>query len=261
MVFIRKSYAKVNIFLKITGFRDGYHQILSRFMRVDSLFDTITFIPVEDKSRSFRLEGFSDIPVEKNIITKAYHALYQATGNREILDYFSNHRVYVEKNIPAQAGLGGGSSNAGVFLNMANEICRLKLTKKELAKIGAELGADVPFFVYGFDSANISGFGEVVEKFDEKALDLEVFTPDIECNTAKVYQQYRKNSRDKIIDRSEFEDWSNLRSKDILEQIQEPEKLNDLFRPAIELCPKLLEFKSSGSFFSGSGSSFFKVKK
>jgi len=53
---------------------------------------------------------------------------------------------------------------------MVNRVCNLKLSLDQLAKIGAEVGADVPFFVYGFDSANVSGFGEIVEPFDEERI-------------------------------------------------------------------------------------------
>ncbi len=252
-----KSYAKVNIFLKITGFKDGYHQILSRFMRVKSLYDEIEFVKAE--CESFTVEGV-DIPTKENIITKAFYALNRATGNLDILEFFYNYKVVIKKNIPTQAGLGGGSSNAGVFLNMVNEVCSLGLSKDELAKIGSEVGADVPFFVYGFDSANVSGFGEVVEKFDEEALNLEIFTPPVNCNTAKVYQIYRQKNRKKIIDIDSFKDWQKKESLRLLREINSPALLNDLYQPALELCPKLKAYQKEGYFFSGSGSSFFKLK-
>jgi len=259
VIYLKKSYPKVNIFLKITGYKDGYHTISSRFMKVKSLYDTISFIPTTTKSNNFRLEGFDTIPVEQNIITKAYNALFKATKNRDILKYFSTHKVYVEKNIPTQAGLGGGSSNAGVFLNMTNEVCRLGLNKDELAQIGSKIGADVPFFIYDFDSANVTGFGEIVEKFEEEALDLEIFTPPVACNTKAIYQKYRANNLGKDVDFEDFRSWTQTDSKTLLSKIKEPKLLNDLFLPALSLCPELKEYQRDGYYFSGSGSSFFRM--
>ena len=154
----KKSYAKVNIFLKIVGVRDNYHLIASRFVRVKNLFDTISFIKKEVES--FTLEGDFSCSLEKNTVFKAYKELENFDGVKE---FFKHNIVKIEKNIPEFAGLGGGSSNCATFLNMVNEACNLNLNKEELAKIGSNIGADVPFFVYEFDSANVSGIGELLK--------------------------------------------------------------------------------------------------
>jgi len=253
-----KSFAKVNIFLKITGLKEfngkTLHTLNSRFVLVKNLYDTIEFVP--SNCDSFTIEGLN-IPKEQNIIYKAYKALNQYTGDLDILEFFYNHKVVVNKNIPMGAGLGGGSSNAATFMNMVKEYCNLKVSTKELAEIGATLGADVPFFIYGYNSANVSGFGEIIEPFKEEPLNIEIITPPIHCDTAKVYKEFDKEYLDKI----ETNNGLTLmlqKSKDILEHIKDPSQLNDLYLPALKLYPNLKEYQKDGYFFSGSGSSFFK---
>jgi len=97
-----KAHAKVNIFLKITGHKDGYHTLLSRFMRVEDLYDTITFEPCE--CETFPIEGCDDVPLESTTIYKAYNALNESTGVFNIRNFFSNHKSGVTKRIPSRAG-------------------------------------------------------------------------------------------------------------------------------------------------------------
>ena len=162
---IKKSYAKVNIFLKISGKRDGYHELVSRFVRVQNLFDEIEFIP--SSSKHFQLKGTFGCSTKSNTIYKAYEALKEQF--EEVEEYFRHHSVNVKKRIPEFAGLGGGSSNAATFMLMVNEACNLCLTRAELAEIGVTIGADVPFFVYEYNSANVTGIGEIVKKGSKEA--------------------------------------------------------------------------------------------
>ncbi len=256
-----KSYAKVNIFLKITGVKefDGkiLHTLNSRFMLVKNLYDEIEFVP--QSCDSFTIEGVN-IPKEQNIIYKAYKALNQYTGDLDILEFFYNHKVVIKKNIPLGAGLGGGSSNAATFINMVNKVCNLNRSKDELAKIGATIGADVPFFIYGYESANVSGFGEIIEPFNEEALELEIFTPPINCNTALVYKSFDECCLDSVNSSNGATLMLN-RSIDILNNIKEPMELNDLYKSAILVYPELKSYQKDGYYFSGSGSSFFKAKE
>ncbi len=254
-----KSYAKVNIFLKITGRKEFngnmYHTLNSRFMLVKNLYDVIEFVP--QKCESFTIEGV-DIPVKQNIIYKAYKALNRYIGDLDILEFFYKHKVVIKKNIPIGAGLGGGSSNAATFINMVKEVCNLKVSTEKLAEIGAAIGADVPFFIYGYDSANVSGFGEIIEEFDEKALDIEIFTPDIECNTGLVYKAYKEN----FLKESKANAGAALmlnKSVDILKNIKDSKQLNDLYKAALLVYPELKDYEKEGWYFSGSGSSFFRV--
>jgi len=251
-----KAYAKVNIFLKITGHKDGYHTLLSRFIRVKHLYDTIEFVPCE--CEKFTIEGCEEVPLEDNTIYKAYIALNEHTGDLDILNFFYKHKVVVTKRIPSQAGLGGGSSDGASFMRLVKEVCNLMISTKELAHIGSTIGADFPFFIYNYPSANVSGFGEIVEEFKEEALDLEIFTPNIKCDTSKVYKIFKENFLDKI-SLSSFIGWEKLYSKELLELINDPIILNDLYSSALLDVNQLKKIAPKGWFFSGSGSSFFKL--
>jgi 4-diphosphocytidyl-2-C-methyl-D-erythritol kinase len=252
-----KAYAKINIFLKITGHKNGYHTLLSRFMRVNSLYDTISLVPY--KSSDFIIEGCGDVEIKSNTIYKAYEKLYEYTKSSELLEFFQNHKVVVDKKIPSQAGLGGGSSDSASFMRLVNDVCSLNLSTQELSKIGSTIGADLPFFIHNFNSANVSGFGEIVEEFEEDILDIEIFTPNIGCNTAEVFKQFKKEYLENI-DINSFHNWENMTSKDILKIVNDPIVLNDLYKASCDIYPSLDKYREEGWYFSGSGSSFFRIK-
>ena len=248
----KKSYSKVNIFLKIVGLRDNYHLIASRFVRVKNLFDTISF--VKKDVDNFSIEGNFSCILEKNTVYKAYKELEKFD---EVKEFFKKNIVKIDKNIPEFAGLGGGSSNCATFLNMVNQACNLNLSKEELAKIGSNIGADVPFFVYEFDSANVSGIGEIVEEFKEESLNIEVITPKIACDTGKIYKNFREKFY-KELNKDEVKELFVTNSKDILKKFSINEA-NDLYFSALDLNQDLKKFEKDNWFFSGSGSSFFKI--
>jgi len=260
-IISRKSYAKVNIFLKIAGKRDNYHEIVSRFVRVKTLYDIIKF--EKGEFEEFTLDGNFGCKTKNNTIYRAYLELYRM--NKNIEELFKNYKVVVKKKIPEFAGLGGGSSNAATFIIMVNEICKLNLSKDELAKIGVKIGADVPFFLYEYDSANVTGIGEIVEKFDEDILNIQTFTPKIECNTQTIFTTFRDEFYSEI-SAYEAQKLLEMKSKDILKNLT-IEEANDLYTPACEIYKELKtieKIKNSKlnikNYFSGSGSSFFYIK-
>ncbi len=248
-----KSYAKVNIFLKIIGKRDNYHELVSRFVRVHSLYDVISF--EEKNCDDFTLLGDFGCETKNNTIYKAFTLLKGYSENVE--EYFKKHQVVVEKKIPEFAGLGGGSSNAAIFMLMVNKICNLNLSKDELCHLAVKIGADVPFFVYEYDSANVTGIGEFVEKFEEEPLNLEVVTPKVECNTGQIFKSFRDKFY-KEMPKKDKEKLLVLKSKEILE-ILDPYEANDLLNPAIDSYPQLNDYIKKNFYFSGSGSSFFRI--
>ncbi len=250
-----KAYAKVNIFLKVTGTRGSYHEIISRFMIVSSLYDELCFEPKDEEE--FKIIGDFSCKTQQNTIYKAYMALKKYTDASSLEKLMRTHAIRVEKNIPAFAGLGGGSSDAATYLKMCNEVLHLGLSQNELAQIGLEVGADVPFFIYGYKSANVSGIGEIVEEFDEKLLSFEVYTPKIEISTPKVYQIYREDFYNPI-DGFKTDELKHITSLKILNSMGADEA-NDLFKPALQEYKELKNYFKHGWFFSGSGSSFFRV--
>jgi len=229
----KKSYAKVNIFLKIVGKRDHYHELASRFVRVKNLYDVVKF--EKGSFDKFTLEGNFGCKTTSNTIYKAYLKLQNIS--QSVNEYFKTHKIIVNKNIPEFAGLGGGSSNCATFILMVNEVCNLQLSKDKLAKIAQTIGADVPFFIYEYDSANVTGIGEIVKEFKEDLLDIEIFTPNIECNTGAIFTEFRKNHY-KEITKDEVKKLLNMKSKDILKLLS-IEEANDLYLPATKVSPAL----------------------
>lgn len=257
-----RAYAKVNIFLKITGTRGNYHEIVSRFMKVDNLYDELEFVKKEDtdaKANEFKIIGEFSCTTEQNTIYKAYFALKEATQSKKLEELMQTYAIKVTKSIPAFAGLGGGSSDAATYLKMCNNSLNLGLSLNELAVIGLKVGADVPFFVYGYDSANVSGIGEVVEEFREELLNIETYTPKIEISTPRVYTVYREDFFAPI-DGFKTQELKETYSVDILKEMS-ADDANDLFKPALQEYAELKNHFRAGYYFSGSGSSFFKVKE
>lgn len=152
--------AKLNLFLHITGRRpDGYHLLESVFMLID-WHDVLHF----ERSTSSQIsrEDLNGVTLPPDdLITRAARALQQATGCTQGV------HIGIQKNLPAQAGMGGGSSDAASTLLALNRLWNLKLSRQELQKIGLTLGADVPFFLCGH-SAWVSGIGEIIEPLHGK---------------------------------------------------------------------------------------------
>lgn len=251
------SPAKINTFLKIVGTRDGYHELVSRFVLMEKLYDTMWFEP--NVGISFEIIGDFDCDKKSNTIYKAYEALLDYKPQKNIVEFCKKHKMMVYKNIPKQAGLGGGSSNAATFLRMLNDILSLGLTPDELAAIGSKVGADVPFFVYGYKAANVSGIGEIVEEFKDDVPQIKLFTPDdIKCDTKEIYKTFRKH----FITDLEPELAAELATKTTREILEShpPIELNDLFKAVLKKYPEFYEHKLDGWYLSGSGSTLFKAK-
>ena len=250
-----QAFAKVNIFLKITGMRGEYHTITSRFMRVSNLFDTLWFEP--KLTPEFEIRGEFDCQTHSNTIYKAYKYLQSATRSDKLSTFIENNAICVDKKIPSFAGLGGGSSDAATFLIMCNEQLHLDLTLDELCDIGTRVGADVPFFLHGYDSANVTGIGEIVRQFNEPLIDFEVITPALQISTPAVYRYYREHLYAPISSQEAL-DLESTPSRDILSSM-DPKSANDLYGAALGCYDELHE--KEGWFFSGSGSSFFRAQR
>ena len=150
--------AKLNLFLHITGRRaDGYHLLQSVFMLVDWC-DTLHFERRSDGSIS-REDLGTPLP-EMDLTLRAAHALKTATGCT-----WGAH-IGVLKRIPAQAGMGGGSSDAATALLALNRLWGLGLSRSALETIGLQLGADIPFFLRG-NNAWVEGIGETITPLEK----------------------------------------------------------------------------------------------
>lgn len=172
--------AKLNLFLHIVGQRaDGYHLLQSAFMLIDWC-DSLHFEirPGGQITRQV-LEG-PPLP-DDDLIVRAAHRLQQISACP------LGAHIGVHKRIPAQAGLGGGSSNAATTLLALNRLWQLGLSRQQLADIGLELGADVPFFIHGHN-AWIEGVGERAQPLDLPPARFVVLKPQQGLSTAAIFK-------------------------------------------------------------------------
>jgi 4-diphosphocytidyl-2-C-methyl-D-erythritol kinase len=166
------------LFLHITGQRpDGYHLLQSVFMLIDWC-DTLHFEKRSDGAIS-REDLTIALPAD-DLITRAARLLQRHTGCTEGV------HIAVEKQIPAQAGMGGGSSDAATCLLALNQLWELKLGLPTLEKLGLQLGADVPFFLRGHN-AWVEGVGEQITPISLPPAQFWVLKPDSGVETSQIF--------------------------------------------------------------------------
>ena len=170
--------AKLNLFLHITGRRtDGYHLLQSVFMLID-WYDTLHF-DLRNDGQISREDLNVPLPPD-DLITRAARLLQQSTGTA------LGAHIAIEKSIPAQAGMGGGSSDAATCLLALNKLWGLGLSVKQLAEMGLKLGADVPFFLHGHN-AWVEGVGEIMAPISLPPAQFVVVKPSEGLETAKIF--------------------------------------------------------------------------
>lgn len=151
-----KAYGKINLSLNVLQRReDGYHD-LDMIMAPISLHDTL------DVELSETDTFTSNIKMEftlENTICKAIELMRDAYGIKECF------QVHIEKRIPMQAGLAGGSADGAAMLMAINELCKLQISEKELSVIALKIGADVPFCLKN-QICRVRGIGEKLEPIE-----------------------------------------------------------------------------------------------
>jgi len=241
--------AKVNLFLEILGKRpDGFHE-LETFMVAVDLYDRLEC--ELDESGSLVVEcDTPEVPAgSENLVWKAAEVLRQATACRW------GARIRLLKRIPLQAGLAGGSTDAAATLKALNRLWNLELPTSELARLGASLGSDVPFF-FAPGAAWCTGRGETVEPwFMRQPLHLVLICPGFGLSTPAVYGRLQVPATPQ----------SSRAMRHAL-SLADPEQLgqclhNRLQEPAESLAPVLRRFlervaqeRPAGYVMSGSGS-------
>ncbi len=232
------SPAKVNLFLRVLGKRpDGYHELASLISTID-LADTLTLTLSNEDSLMC-----TDKRIGSNLVTKSVDLFRKKTGLK------FNVSIHLDKKIPIEAGLGGGSSNAATTLKGLNELLGFPVGSEELQQWSAELGSDVPFF-FSSGTAYCTGRGEFVQdlphyRFDQK---IEIVKPDEGLSTPDVYKAF------------DLEHSSKRDPEELLESFLagRPIFINDLERPAFQIMPSLKGIKEKyNATMSGSGTAFF----
>jgi 4-diphosphocytidyl-2-C-methyl-D-erythritol kinase len=249
-MIVRTSPAKVNLCLRVLGKReDGYHEILS-LMQPISLCDELTFA---------RADGLrvrcpnSALPVDRrNIAYRAAEAFFDRIGAPPAIE------ITLRKKIPVAAGLGGGSSNAATTLMALNELSGSPLSREELLRMGATLGADVPFFIFG-KTAWATGIGERLSEAPPlPPLWFLLINPGFAVSTPSIYQGLNLGLTNGAINYSIPRFYT---AEDVCRALA-----NDLEKVTIRLHPVLERIKAlllaggaGGALMSGSGPTVFGV--
>ena len=251
------SFAKINWALRVVGRRaDGFHELRTVFQTV-TLHDKLTFTERDDARLT--LTSDSDVvPVdERNLILRAALALRDKYRVRQ------GASIHLEKVIPVEGGLGGGSSNAAVTLLALSHLWGVETNKQELTETGARLGADVPFFLTGGTAAG-TGLGNEVRPIAEvRAGHLLIVKPEEKVSTAEAYKSLNapaltKAGRDIILSISRADEQFTDFYPDALHNDFEPVVFHQ--KPEIERAKNaLLKMGARHALLAGSGSSVFGV--
>ncbi|MEN8214086.1 MAG: 4-(cytidine 5'-diphospho)-2-C-methyl-D-erythritol kinase [Pseudomonadota bacterium] len=171
--------AKLNLMLHITGRReDGYHLLQTVFQFVDYA-DELSF-NVTPSGEISHLTPLTGVDPEQDLIIRAARLLQQRSGCRQ------GAAISIDKCLPMGGGLGGGSSDAATTLVALNHLWGIGLPLDELARLGGELGADVPVFVHG-NAAWAEGVGEILQPVELPQPWYLVVIPPVEIATAKLF--------------------------------------------------------------------------
>ncbi len=251
-LWIAESYAKINLGLNVLEkLPTGYHRIETGFVFIEwrDRFEV-------QESDQFNLKMDNEkVPVDDtNLISRAYKAFETYIGLK------NHYKFTVNKQIPAGAGLGGGSSNAALTFRMLNKMEDTGLSDDEIVDLCRDLGADIPFFVYGKPGIGF-GTGQQIEPVDIQP-DAWIVTiyPGFESSTAEAYQHCIPNpepdfSLKKVLLEEPVDEWQILLQND-LEPVVIPrhEMIGNIK-------DQLIDFGADYAAMSGSGSSVFGIFK
>lgn len=252
-----RAPAKINLSLRVVGKRaDGYH-LVDTIMLPVSLYDDIFIYKGRKTGAQDRVRVTCDLAAvaqgRKNLAYKAAALLLKEKAIDESV------RIRIHKRIPVGAGLGGGSTDAAATLIGLNRLFRLGYTMKQLEKIAAALGADVPFFVQGVP-ARARGIGERLTPLrGMPRLWCVIVYPNFPISTAWAYRSLPAKLTKAIVNTSinfSLESFANLQKL----------LVNDLERVVMGRYPRIGLLKqelsrhgAAGALMSGSGSSVFGI--
>ena len=249
-----KSYAKINISLRVVSKRsDGYHELDSIMVPIE-LHDSIIISTLKNSYDNFvTVDDFSNGLIHYNLASSSIEALAKK------YNFSTKFRVYIHKVIPMQAGLGGGSSNAAATMKAVNNMLKLNASDEDLIDIAGHLGADIPFFIK-CAPARAHGIGEILEPIEIKNnYSVLIVKPTSGCSTKEVFA---------IADKTQFKpvdiDTVVKALKDGDDDLLASVMGNSLEEAAMSLVPEIKQIKdtllASGLklvLMSGSGSTVF----
>ncbi len=246
-----KSFAKINLILKITGKRDdGYHTLFSLICLVD-LHDTISISNNNDNGINVFCKHKETPEGSANIAYKAAALFFKTLGIK------GNVLINIEKNIPVAAGLGGGSSNAAAVFNWLNQAYDYPFTHKKMMEMGLFLGADIPFFILG-KPVYATGIGEKLKLcMNIKPYYVVLINQNIPVSTSDVYKKFKfgLTKSKKKINKDTFNKNKFITAFNLYNDL-ESVTISDY--PQIEVAKNnLLQYGAEGVLMSGSGPTVF----
>lgn len=257
-ILIKKTPAKINLTLDVTGkLENGYHT-LSMIMQSIDVCDELSFEKTADETILFSMnKDLPDkIPAKKNLVYKAAKLM------KDTFKIDGGFKIHLTKNIPAAAGLAGGSSDCAATLIGINELCGLGLDIEKLCEIGVKLGADVPFCIRK-GTMLAEGIGEILTPLTPlTGIPVLLIKPNISISTPYVYKHLKLNKLDYHPDNKAVISYikdNNIKKiaaslSNVLETVTIPEN------PIIaELKRYLTESGAIGSLMSGSGPTTFGI--
>lgn len=240
--------SKINIGLRISGKRaDGFHNLSGFFIPVD-FKDILEIVPSEHKT-NLKISGLKiNADTEDNLVLKAYKYLKSDFDLPEV-------RIHLHKQIPFEAGLGGGSSDAAHTIILLNKLFDLNLDNQKMKTYAAKLGSDCSFFIEN-KAAYLNGIGHELSICDNfvAGKHIKIFKPDFGVSTSEAYSGV--NISGEFIDMKSIKGVSNGDFQNIF--------VNDFERHLFKKYPELQNIKNeilkSGAFYAsltGSGSAVF----
>ncbi|MBF0253365.1 MAG: 4-(cytidine 5'-diphospho)-2-C-methyl-D-erythritol kinase [Candidatus Omnitrophica bacterium] len=248
--------AKVNLYLEVIKKReDGFHEIETLFEKI-SLCDRLNINISETECIK---SNDTNVPTGENSLLSNIIKAFKKKTNLN-----TEFNVYLEKNIPIAAGLGGGSSDAAALLKGINSLSGEALNKMQLASIASQYGADIPFFIYDESFAIGKGTGnEILPIHEHIKIEHILINPPFEVSTKEVYSKVspfnltKQKGTDKMFN-------AFLRKKDTANLAANLH--NDLQAITLEKCPQLEAVLSSmekagakGQLITGSGPTVFGI--
>lgn len=258
-LIILPAHAKINLTLDILGtLPGGYHELRS-VMQALELHDTLEITPAHRGGIEISCDSAAVPLGPENLVYQAAELLMQETGCSKSV------RINIQKRIPLAAGLGGGSADAAAALAGLNQLWSLGLPPAVLVKLGARIGADIPFFIHG-KTALVTGMGEKVFPLPPPPpVGVVLVKPDFGVSTALVYRLFDDFSpapapgrSDRMIKAIEKADINDI-SFDLGNNLG-----NDLEPVVASLHPEIRDIKgelkkagATGAEMSGSGPTVF----
>ncbi len=247
--------AKLNLFLHITGRRsDGYHLMQSVFLLLD-WHDTLHFERLQTRDIS-RIDLGSTEPADAlpddDLTIRAARLLQQATGCTQ------GARISLLKRLPSQAGMGGGSSDAATCLLALNRLWGTGLSRAALMKLGLQLGADVPFFLFG-DNAWAEGIGEALQPISVPQQSYWVVKPQAGLPTARIFTDPNLSRSTKPATMQGFAEHSA--SNQTIFGRNDLQSVAQMLCPEITACIDWLKDQHLDARMTGSGSAVFAPSK